>query len=91
MILRGPVPVGSPLLARNWKNLLYSAVASQSGRSQISADWLNLAFNATDGPQFNSLMAVPRPGFECLESSDIRLFEALSEKVAGVVILQNDI
>ena len=91
MILRGPVPVGSPLLARNWKNMLYSAVASQSGRSQISADWLNLAFNATDGPEFNSLMAVPRPGYECLESCDIRLFEALSEKVAGIVILQNDL
>ena len=71
--------------------MIYSAVASQSGRSQASADWLNIAFNATDSPLYESLMVVPRPGAEQLESSDCRLFEALAKKIAAFAILQDSI
>ena len=50
-----------------------------------------MAFAAADGPEFLSLMIVPRPGYEALESTDIRLKEALLEKCKGIAILVNDL
>ena len=87
-MLKGLVPVGSPLLARQWKNSVYSAVAAQSGRSEASARWLNQAFSATDAPFYESLQPIRDSNFE---SSDCRLFEALSEKIATIPILQDSI
>ena len=55
--LKVNLPIGSPLLARTWKNMIYSSVAAQSGRSERSARWLNIAFDSTDAPNYEELVS----------------------------------
>ena len=66
--------------------MIFSAIASQSGRSEASAVWLNRAYAATDSPLYLSLLTIAGSDFE---SSNCRLFEALVEKLTSVPLLQD--